>query len=485
MEKSLTNKAVKGVSWSFVETFFIYFVKFLIGIVLARLLLPADFGLLAIMMVFIAVSDKLVDAGFGQAYIYKQEVDGRDADTVFIINFVVSVFIYILLFVGAPIISHFYGNDALALMIRVFSLVIIISSFSVVQNAIVRRNFLFKKRAVINLIAASVSGIVGIACAYYGYGVWSLIIQHLLERILSCIIMYVSLSWKFSFSFSRNSAREMFDYGSWVMVGNVIAVLFNNLYRMVIGKLFSPVELGYFERAKQFENIIADTFTGIVGKVAFPTLSRVQDNSKELRDMTTNFVKFSCVFVLPMLACLCVVAHPLISVLLTDKWLPAAPYLQLLCCVGFCWPFYYYISPLFQATGNTRLDTYMTVFLCAMRVANILITYRYGVYGIILGELICVLLFIVIASLFVKQKVKFNYLYVVKKSLNIIIATAAIVAIGFLIVSLLTGLHDIIILVVTSAVMFAIYAAVIYLLERETVLRLSNRFIFNRKQKVV
>lgn len=480
MGKSLTNNAIKGVRWSFVETFFIYFVKFLIGIILARLLLPEDFGLLALMMVFIAVSDKLVDAGFGQAYIYRQNVDDKDADTVFIINSIVSLIIYVLLFLLAPYIASFYGNDSLTWMIRVFSLVIIISSFSVVQNAIVRRNFLFKKRAIINLIAASISGAVGIGLAYKGYGVWSLIFQHLLEKILSCFIMYLSLNWKFSFSFSRDSAKEMFSYGSWVMVANVIAVVFNNFYRIIIGKLFTAVELGYYERAKQFENIIADTFTGIVGKVAFPTLSRVQDNIDELRVMTSNFVKFSSVFVLPMLACLCVVAHPLINILLTEKWLPAVPYLQLLCCVGFCWPFYYFLPPLFQAVGKTKLATYMTGVLCGLRIVNVLLLSKYGVSSIIIGELLCVILIIIIASIVIKKEVRFNYFYVVRASSNILISTATIVAVGFILNNLLQEYNDYVQLLVPSLIMTGIYIFIIYVLEKETIIKLAQRILYRK-----
>ena len=432
MTDSLQNKAVKGVSWSFVETFSLYSVKFIIGIVLARLLMPSDFGMLAIMMVFISISDKLVDAGFGQAYIHKTEVDNRDANTVFAINFAISVVLYGLLFALAPIISEFYDNSSLKLMLRILSFAIIISSLNVVQNAIVRRNFLFKKRALISVSSALLSASVGIGCAYNGYGVWSLIIQQLIEKSLNCILLYLSLNWRLTLSFSKQSAYSMFNYGTWVLAANIIAVIFNNIYRLSIGKLFTTSDLGYYERAKQFENLIADTFTGIVGKVAFPTFSRAQDNKEELYSLTTNFVKFSSFFVLPLLGCLCVLASPLIIVVLTDKWISTVVYLQLLCCVGFFWPFYYFIPPLLQAIGQTRLCTILTATLCFLRLLNIAVTYKYGISAIIIGELCCVISIIFIAAYLSKDYLGFNYLTIFRDSLSIIMSALGASFLGYL-----------------------------------------------------
>lgn len=473
----LNKKIVSGVSWSAVETFSFTFVKFVIGIVLARLLMPSDFGTLGILLIFVSISEILVDAGFGQAYIHKQTVSSTDADTVFIINFVISLVIYGVLFVSAPLLADFYGLPSLTSLIRVISIVIVTNSLNVIQNAIVRREFLFRKRAVLNFLAAAISGVIGIVCAYSGLGVWSLVIQHVMQKSLYCLMLYVSLRWHFSFSFSWAVAKEMMNYGTWILLSNIVAILFQNTYKFSIGKLFHVSELGYYERARQFNSLVSDTFTQMIGRVAFPAFTKVQDDTIQLKRMTCQFVKFTAMLVMPLIAILNVVSEPLILLLLTEKWEQAAQYLRLMCFVGFMFPFYFFVSPLLQATTNIKFGFWTTSLLGILRVVNVICLYRFGISAIILGEVACLILFVTCSSFIARDSLGFHYLGAIVAVWRIIAFVVIIMTIGHLVSPALIGLNLLWRILLPTVLMFSVYLLLVLLFEREDVLRVYHKFI--------
>lgn len=472
----LNNKIVLGVSWSAVDTISFTLVRFITGIVLARLLLPSDYGTLGILLIFVSISEILVDAGFGQAYIHKQTVSPTDADTVFIINFAISLVIYAILFFSAPLLAVFYELPSLTWLIRAISIVIIINSLNVIQNAIVRREFLFRKRAVLNFLSAAISGIIGIACAYSGLGVWSLVIQNVMLRLIFCLMLYASLKWHFTFSFSWTVAKDMMRYGSWILLSNIVAILFQNTYKFSIGKIFHVSELGYYERARQFNSLVSDSFTLMIGRVAFPSFTKVQNDTMQLKQMTSQFVKYTAMLVMPLIAILFVISEPLILFLLTEKWQHAAQYLRFMCFVGFLFPFYFFISPLLQATTNMKFDFWTTILLGVLRVLNVVCLYRLGIPAIILGDAVCLIIFVSISSFVAKKSLGFHYLGAIVTIWKIIIYIVVVMVIGDFISATISDMDLLWRILLPSALMLAVYLSLIMLFDRKDIVNAYRKF---------
>lgn len=412
MADNLNRQITKGVSWNLIEMGSAYFVRFFIGIVLARMLSPSDFGLIGMTAIFISISDVFVKAGFGQAFIYKKNVTNKDADTVFFLNLIVSLIFYAILFFCAPLIAEFFKTEQLINVIRLLSLVIIVNSLNVIQYSIIRREMQFKRKAIITVIASCGSGIVGILMAYNGFGVWSLVAQQLSNRILLCIMFYATSKWRLSFSFSVSIMKELFGFSLWVLLSDIVATIMNNFYRLAIGREYAPKELGYYDRGQQFQALIADTFTWVFGMVAFPSFTKVRDDVFALKKLTENYVKYSTFIIFPLLLTLLVVAKPFILLLLTEKWIMVVPLLKIFCLIGLLIPINFYIPPLLQACGETKLDFLSTSFMSIMRILNVVLFLKKGVVYILYGEILILALNILIFSFLGAKKIGFNYLVV-------------------------------------------------------------------------
>ena len=439
MAENLDRQIVKGVSWNLIETFSVYLSRFLIGVVLARILFPADFGLIGMTAIFISISDVFVKAGFGQAFIYKKDVTGKDADTVFILNLGTSLIIYLLLFFSAPLIADFFHSEKLVDIIRILSLIIIVNSLNVIQYSIIRREMQFKRKAIITVIASVSSGIVGIMMATNGYGVWSLVTQQLANRIFLCIMFYATSSWRFSFKFSSSVVKELFGFSFWVLCSDFIATIMNNFYRLAMGKVYSAQDLGFYDRGHQFQALIADTFTWIFGMVAFPSFTKVREDIPKLEHLTHNYVKYSTFIIFPLLLILLVVSKPFIILLLTAKWIMVIPLLKIFCLIGILIPINFYISPLLQACGETKLDFLSTMMVSGMRVVNVILFIRFGISWILYGEIIILSLNILVMSIVSIRRIGFNYLSVFRSIRYNIFISGIMLAIGLLIKSLLSG----------------------------------------------
>ena len=466
MAENLNGSIVKGVSWNLIETVVHYLIQFVIGIILARLLTPHDYGLVGVVAIFITISQAFVKAGFGQAFIRKADADDRDASTVFYINLSISLAIYAILFLAAPLIARYFHQEQLVSIVRVLGLVIIVNAFNVIQIAIIRKNLLFKKKAIVAIVSGLLSGIAGIICAYNGMGVWSLVVQQILSKLIYCILLYIKSPWYPTLTFSRSSARSMFSYGSWLLLSEVLTTIMNNFYRFVIGHRYPAHELGLYDRAKQFQAIIADTFTGVFGMVAFPTLAKVQNDKQQMFTMTRNYVRYSSLIVFPLLCCLLVVAAPLISILITDKWLPSVPYLQVFCIIGMAVPANFFLSPLLQAAGMTRMNFVSTVLTAILRILNFVVTFRYGITALLWGELCVLLLSVAIVSLLSRKELECNYLTVFWDIRWTILSSCAMLAVGFLLRGWVQDMNVWLQLLLPAAGMMAAYALLTLLLQR-------------------
>ena len=331
MAESLKDKTVKGVSWSFVEQVLTRGVNFVIGIILARLLSPTDYGLVGMLGIFIAVSQLFVDGGLASALIRQKNASDEDYSTVYIINLSLSVLFYFLLFFSAPIVARYYEQPLLLPLMRVVALILIISSLASVQGTLLTIRVDFRSKSVISILSAILSGAAGIVCAMKGLGAWALVAQSLTSALVVTVVTLMIVRWMPRLVFSKESFRRLFSYSSKLLGASLISTVYNNVYPMIIGKKFSVGDVGLFSRANQFPNVVNETLIGSFNRVAFPVLSRIQDDDQRLIDVYDRYIQVFCFVTFPMLLGLCGCSLPLVLFLLTDKWVESVPLMQLLC----------------------------------------------------------------------------------------------------------------------------------------------------------
>lgn len=336
---SLKSSVITSLIWKFLERIGTHGVQFVVAIVLARLLAPSDFGLIALVTVFIALANVFVQSGLNTALIQKKDADNIDFSTVFYASLAVAALLYGLLFVFAPLLAVFYnGQTKLIPVIRVLGIILLLGAVNSVQEAYVARNMMFKKLFYRSVGAIIPSGIFGITLAYLDFGIWSLVGQQLMNSCLMCVIMWFTVKWRPQLVFSFVRFRGLFSFGWKLLCSALLDSFYRNIRDLVIGKLFSPADLGFYNRGDQFPKIIIANINASIQSVLLPSLSTVQDDKSRLKSLARRSIKTSSFFILPMMAGLAAVAKPLTLILLGEKWLPAVPFIQI-CCVSYAfWP---------------------------------------------------------------------------------------------------------------------------------------------------
>lgn len=329
MSQSIKQQTISGVKWSAIESYANQGIQFILGMIMARLLLPSDYGIIGMVAIFFAVAQSFVDSGFGEALIRKQNRTEVDCSTVFYFNIVVSIICYLILFFAAPYIAVFFKEPILTDIVRVVGLTIIINSFKIVQTARYTITIDFKSIAKVTLISQILSGIAGIVFAYNGFGVWSLVYQNLLNSILSCTILLWLSKWKPRLNFSFDSFKELFNYGSKMLAAGLLHTLYININTLCIGKFYSPADLGYYSRGIQFPHLLGGNFTSVVQRVTFPILAKIQDDDKHLITIYRKYIKLVSMIIIFALMLLAALGKPVILLLLTDKWADAVIFLQI------------------------------------------------------------------------------------------------------------------------------------------------------------
>lgn len=331
MADDLKKKAVSGVSWSFVEQILTRGVNFVIGIILARLLSPTDYGLVGMISVFIAVSQLFIDGGLTSALIRTKDPSEEDFSTVFIINFILSILFYFILFFTAGPIASFYDQPILKPFLRVIALTLIISSFGCVQNTLLTIRIDFKTKSYISVATAILSGAAGIWFAYKGHGVWALAVQSISATFACTLLLIILVKWHPKSGFSKDSFKRLFSFSSKLLGTNLIRTIFDNAYNIVIGKHFSAASLGQYSRANQFPGVVNSTIMSALNRAIFPILSQVQDDDKRLISVYEKNVQVLCFITFPILLWLLGCANPFVHFLLTDKWMECVPLMQIIC----------------------------------------------------------------------------------------------------------------------------------------------------------
>jgi len=385
-------KVISGLFWKLMERGGTQGVQFIVQIMLARLLLPGDYGLLALTALFIALANALVQSGFNAALIQKQEVDDADFSSVFYAGLGVALALYGLIYLAAPYLAFFFGEPQLLPLLRVMSVLLFFGAFNAVQNAIVARGLQFKLLFLSSLSAILVSGTVGIFLAYAGYGVWALVGQQLVNQLLSSVMLWFTVPWRPRLLFSLQRLKGLFSYGWKLLVASLINTLYLDLRSLIIGKLYHAELLGFFNRGQQFPALLVSNINGSLQAVLFPALSAQQEDRPRVKAMVRRSIMTSSFVVFPVLVGLAVVAEPLVKLLLTDKWLPCVPFLQIYCAVYALWPLHTANLQAINALGRSDIFLKLELIKILLGLAILGVTVFYGIYAIALGALISGLL---------------------------------------------------------------------------------------------
>lgn len=331
MAKSLKDKAVSGMLWTSVERFSTQIIQFVIGIAVARILSPSDYGIIGMTAIFFAIASTLIDSGFGSSLIQNRHRTETDYSTCFYFNIVVGGLFYLLFFFASPWIADFYNTPLLDSVVKVVASTLFINSLTIVQGTKLTVEMKFKTLSLISVSTQLFTGITGLILAICGWGVWALVFQMVGGSLLRLILLEFYTRWVPLWTFSRASFNRMFSFGSKILCSSMINTVYQNIYTLVIGRVFSPAEVGHFNRGNHFAALPSQTLLSVVMKVAYPLLAEVQDDTEKLRKAYLKFLRLPIFILYPALVGMIVLAHPVVQVLLGDKWLPCVPLMQILC----------------------------------------------------------------------------------------------------------------------------------------------------------
>lgn len=383
----LATKATRGMFWSLAENFGLQAVQLVVSIVLARLLLPEQFGLIGMLALFMALAQSLLDSGFGSALIQKKEVTRVDACSVFYFNLLVGLLLTALLWAAAPLVSRFFGEPVLTPLTRALSLNLFINAFALVPTALLTRRMDFKALLKVSFFAVGISGGVAIGLALRGFGVWSLAVQAVLAALLNAVLLWLVSRWRPSLLFSRISLATMFSFGSRMLLSGLLDTFFRNIYQPLIGRLYSAADVGYYVRAQTLQASAIQPAGSALGRVLFPALSPFQDDRARMRYAVRKAMTTAAFFHFPLMIGLIAVADALLRLLLTDRWAPSIPYFQLFCVIGLLYPLHLINLTVLTATGRSDLFLRLELIKKVLVLLAIAITHRWGITALLCGQI--------------------------------------------------------------------------------------------------
>lgn len=388
MTKTLKQTSFKGLTWSFIDNLAGSGVSFITGIILARLLSPSDFGIVGMVTIILAFANTIIDSGFSVGLIRKVICSDAEYSTVFFFSVAMSIFIYCIIFLTAPYVAFFFNEDQLIQILRVLGLVIIIDSFSIIQKVLLIRNIDFKRQTIISISSSILSGIIGIYSAISGLGVWSLVYQIISRQIIILILFWVLTKWYPVFIFSLTIFKEMFSFGSKILLSGLVATLQNNIYYLFIGRYFSTTNLGYYTRAEQFNAIVTGNLTGTLERVFFPVLASIQEDEKRLKATLKKVTRTSFFVTYFALISLAVVAEPLIYILIGQKWETSIIYLQLICLSSIFLPLNAVNLNILKIKGRSDLILQLQIIKTLLIIPNIIVGIYWGITAMLLARIL-------------------------------------------------------------------------------------------------
>lgn len=414
MNNTRNEKIVSNMIWRFMERCGAQGVTFIVSLVLARLLDPSTYGTVALVTVFITILQVFVDSGMANALIQKEKVDDLDFSTVFFFNLGMCIALYVIMFLAAPVIATFYGIDDLVPIIRVLSIVIIVSGVKNVQQAYVSRNMLFKKFFFSTLGGTLGAALIGIALAYKGFGVWALVAQHLFNTLIDTAILWITVKWRPRFVFSFSRLKVLFNYGWKLLASGLINTIYTELRQLLIGKLYTTSDLAYYNQGKKIPGYLASNINNAIDSVLLPTMSKEQRYRETVKNMTRRAVKISTYVMMPIMMGIAVCANSLVQLVLSDKWMPCVPYIQL-CC--FTYSFYIIHTAnlnAIKALGRSDLFLKLEIIKKVVGLSILLFSIRFGVFVMACFGVIESIISQIINAWPNSKLLKYNYLEQIK-----------------------------------------------------------------------
>lgn len=410
MEENLKSKTKKGLYWSFINQFSNYGLNFCIGIVMARLLSPSDYGITALPAVFMAVASTIQDGGLANALVRKKEVSERDLSTAFYYSAILGIFLYVVLFFAAPWIADFYNTPVLIPLIRITAIGFLYTPLGVVQNVLLRRRLNFKTQTKIALATRILGASIGIAMAYVGYGLWALVISNFISGLLWLFFCWIAVRWVPKTGWSKEAFKYLWGYGNKMMASAILETLYSNIAPVFIGKYYSPTQLGIFNRAQGYASMPSQNITGAINNVSFPVLSKMQDDDEKLAYNYRRMLKLSAFVIFPIMLMLSALARPFVITMITEKWEGCVIFLQIICFSMMWYPIHAINLNLLQVKGRSDLFFRLEVIKKIMGVSILCITLPMGLVQFCVGTIFSSMVSLVINTYYTGKLIHVGYL---------------------------------------------------------------------------
>jgi len=385
---SLKTEATKGVIWVAIERFGQQFLQAAIFIILARLLTPEDFGLVAMLIIFFAISQSFVDSGLGQALIREKKITDQDRATVFWFNLILSLLFYGLLYISAPFIAMFYERPELTNLTRVMGFSVIFYGIAIVQRSELTQMLEFKKQAFAQIPAVFIAGIVSVTMAYMGYGVWALAAQYILLALFSSVLLWVVQPATIILNWNRESFNRLFGFGYKLLLSGLLNTTYQHIYKLVIGKFFMASVLGYYTQAQNLKSIASKTIVGIIQKVTYPLLSKTSDNTQRMKGAYRQVIQSSSFMIFPGILLLFIFAEPIMILVLGKQWQPASPFLQILCVSGMLYHLHAINLNVLKVLGRSDLFLKLEIIKKVNTKIAIIVGLQFGIWGLLIAQVI-------------------------------------------------------------------------------------------------
>ena len=476
------SSLVKATFWSAVHRFGGLFIGFVSNIVLARLLSPNDYGVVGLIMVFVALADVLVDGGLGNALIQKKEISRDDVSTVFTSNLVISIFLFLVIFLSAPSIAAYVDVVNFAVYLRVESIMILLRALFVVYPSMLTREMNFRKLAGISMCVNTLSAVVAISMACAGCGIWSLIVRNLCLDLFSLISYYIFCRLDFRLYINKGSFQNLFGFGFFIAIANLLESLYSNFLSFILGKKFSVEELGYYNQASSLERVPVSSITTILNQVFFPFLSKEQDEPDKMRFYMERSIKAMSFCIYPLMVYLICFAQPIIILFYSEKWLPSVPFFQILCILGFTGFLYELNRSVLKAVGESRMLFHSQVLICCLGIVLIFCSIPYGIKAVVLSVVVNSVLGLLIVIAITGKQIDFGLCKQCKAlALNFLLAALT----GWITYLLMARLSwsNILIIVVSAIIYSGIYLLLHYMIKSSSFLIVESVLINQVREK--
>ena len=455
----IRNQTIYGLKWSALERISVQGIQFLIGVILARLLPPSDFGVIAMLTIFLAISQTIIDGGFSNALIRKVDRSEADYSTVFIFNIIIGVLLCLIVVWAAPYIAAFYEMPQLSSVMKVLALTLLFNSFSVVFYAILTINIDFRSIAIANFVSAIISGVIGIVMAYQGWGVWSLVFQSVSRSVINALLVAVLAKWRPKFFFSRVSFVEMFSYGSKILISSLINTVYANLTPMIIGKFYTSKDLGYYDRGRQFGVLPINYIVQTYERVTFPIMSQLQNDDTRLIDAYRKYIKSASLIMFIVVMLIIALAKPIILLILSAKWVEAIIYLQLFCVAEMFNHVTRLNLVLLQVKGRSDLFLRLEVIKKAISLSMLLCAAPFGIIPICISQILYSQIAMYINTYYTRKLFGLSYLMQVKDFSKYLIFAVVACAPAYLMV--VFDIPSLLSIIIGSVIALALYTKVL------------------------